>query len=127
VRQRVEHEERRDRHGHDEHDDTQRPGPLTALGLPVMVALVPEPELLAFKLDPGQLALLPPPHGRRRWRYRIGVRQVGEQSGQVSHRLRPHGPVKPVAELGLVEPSVTEVLSQAIGDRSPFGVADPHV
>jgi hypothetical protein len=93
----------------------------------VMVALVPEPELLPFKLDPGQLALLPPPGGRRRWRHRIGVRQVGEQSGQVSHRLRPHGPVKPVTELGFVEPSVTEVLSQAIGDRSPFGVPDSHV
>ena len=56
-----------------------------------------------------------------------GFRQVVEQATQVGAGLGVHGPADPLVELGLVQPAVTEMLGQAVGDRLPLSVGNPQV
>ena len=46
---------------------------------------------------------------------------------QVGAGLGVHGPADSLVELGLVQAAVAEVLGQAVGDRLPLGVGNPHV
>jgi hypothetical protein len=54
-------------------------------------------------------------------------RQVVEQAVQVGAGLGAHGPADALVELGLVKTAGAEVLGQAVGDRLPLGVGNPHV
>ena len=54
-------------------------------------------------------------------------RQVVEQAVQVGAGLGAHGPADTLVELGLVKTAGAEVLGQAVGDRLPLGVGNPHV
>ena len=54
-------------------------------------------------------------------------RQVVEQATKVGAGLGVHGPGHSLVELGLVQAAVSEVLGQAVGDRLPLGVGNPHV
>jgi len=53
--------------------------------------------------------------------------QVDEQPGQVCPRLRAHGPVQALLELGGVQASVAVVLGEQLADLVALGVADPQV
>src|SRR5579875_3961345 len=65
------------------------------------------------------------------WAYRTcrspGVRQVVEQAAEIRPGLGVHCAPDPLVELGLVQASLAEVLSQAVGDRLAFGVGNPQV
>jgi hypothetical protein len=54
-------------------------------------------------------------------------RQVVEQAVQVGAGLGAHGLADALVELGLVKTAGAEVLGQAVGDRLPLGVGNPHV